>query len=105
MLSLDMMREVVTPANARNWCGRVLGFLSKRDQDDLTRLEVKIGQKGLIRYLVGQDHDPIFCGSREEKVYQKFAATVEAAYHQLVTDLAAAREEDKAAKARAFSGE
>ncbi len=105
MLDLGMMRENVTPENARSWCGRALALLSRRDRDDLTRLEVRIGQKGLIRYLVGQDHDPIFCTTREEKAHQRFAAAVESAYHQLVADLSEARSADQEDKRRRVSGE
>lgn len=90
-----MARERITPKTARNWAGRVLGMLSKRDRDDLTRLEVKMGQKGLIRYLVCQDHDPMFCKTPTERAFQRFAERVETAYHDLLGDLERAREEEK----------
>ncbi len=90
-----MLRQRITKDNARHWAGTVLGMLSKRDKDDLTRLEVKMSQKGLIRYLVCQDHDPMFCKTPTENAFRRFAERVETAYHDLLADLERAREEEK----------
>jgi hypothetical protein len=89
---LAMLRQRVTPDNARYWGGTILSMLSKRDRDDLERLELKLTTKGLIRLLTVRDHDPIFCRTAaEEQMFKRFATRVEDAWHDLIADLATLR--------------
>ncbi len=94
----DLQKERVTSATARNWMGRLIGFLSKRDNDDFTRINAKLGDATIIRYFAGRYMDPFFATTREEAAYRKFGETIESAYHTMIAELTTAREADKASK-------
>ncbi len=90
-IPIEMQRERITPDTARNWCGRVLSFLTKRDSDDFTRIQVRLGDASVIRYLAARYQDPMFVGAAESAAFRAFGEKVEAAYHEMVDALAAAR--------------
>jgi hypothetical protein len=94
----SLKRERVTRETARNWQGRILMLLSKRDNDDLSRLSVRLGDAGIIRFFAARYMDPFFSTTREDAAYRKFGEAVESAYHTMLAELAAAREADKAEK-------
>jgi hypothetical protein len=90
-IPLAMQKERITKTTARNWCGRALGLLTKRDQDAFSRISIKLGEAGTIRYFAARYIDPIFVTGEEETAYRAFGEKIEAAYHELLTALRAAR--------------
>ena len=88
---LEMQRERITSGTARDWRGRILGLLTKRDQDDLTRISVKIGGAAMIRYYAAQYLDPMFAGGAEDAAFRAFGEKVEAAYQEMLSALRAAQ--------------
>lgn len=99
---LDILRERVTPETARNWAGRLLQKLTKRDNDDLVRIRARLSDSAIIRYFAAGHMDPIFCGSREEKVHKAFGEAIEGAYHKFIADLAIANENDRASRGYSY---
>lgn len=94
-LPLEMQKERITKDNSMNWRGRVLGVLTKRDTDDLTRISVKVGQASMIRYFAAHYIDPMFVTAAEEKAFRAFGEKIEAAYHDFLAALTEARAAQK----------
>jgi len=87
---MKTLPEFIETSHPRSFCETVLTHLSQRDRADLTRINVKIGDVGLLRYTAARYMSPMFVEPKYAKIYKAFGEKVEAAYQEMVEAIRAA---------------